>query len=145
MKPENVLWSSGGGVLKVTDFGLAHTLEANRLTRAAGYPSPKVMRGDGADLGADVHSVGVMLRLPNEVQMGEWLEKNGDVGLSELQFGDAALRGLINKMLRTRMASRPFASFGDAQRRAVLWAAVAFSPQLLYCCRWVSEQEQMMC
>jgi len=73
------------------------------------------MRGDGADLRADVHSVGVMLCLPsdrmtNEVQMGEWLEKNGDVGLSELQFGDAALRGLINKMLRTRMADRPYAS-----------------------------------
>ena len=46
MKPANVLRSGndgpdgGGGVLKIMDFGFAHTLETSRLTRPVVFDTP---------------------------------------------------------------------------------------------------------
>ena len=71
----------------------------------------------------------------NEVLVIEWPQKNGGVRLSDVQYEDSALCELINKMLRNeygRSAMCVRASLGDAESRAVPWAALR-GAALIWC------------
>jgi tetratricopeptide (TPR) repeat protein len=64
IKPENVLITPGG-VLKITDFGLAATLaevkHGDQPRGTPGYMSPEQLRGEPLTIRSDVYGFGVML------------------------------------------------------------------------------------
>ncbi len=66
VKPQNVLIDSEGRA-KVTDFGIARTLEADGLTKTGrvlgttDYVAPEQAMGQGVDSRSDIYSLGVLL------------------------------------------------------------------------------------
>jgi serine/threonine protein kinase len=67
IKPLNLLLGSDG-TLKISDFGVARTLDGTRLTQAgwivgtAAYLAPEQARGEETTPAADVYALGVVLR-----------------------------------------------------------------------------------
>jgi tetratricopeptide (TPR) repeat protein len=83
LKPSNILVSAEG-IVKLTDFGLAHSSRNQSLLKAAGTPaymSPEVISGQMPDGRSDLYSLGVLLylifagRLPFEAPTTEELVK----------------------------------------------------------------------
>ncbi|HYY74306.1 MAG TPA: protein kinase, partial [Solirubrobacterales bacterium] len=66
VKPQNVLIDSDGRA-KVTDFGIARSLESDGLTKTGrvlgttDYVSPEQAMGQGVDARSDIYSLGVLL------------------------------------------------------------------------------------
>ena len=66
VKPQNVLLAEGGEV-KVTDFGIARTLDVDGLTQTgtvmgtSDYIAPEQARGDKATAQTDIYSLGIVL------------------------------------------------------------------------------------
>ena len=66
VKPANVLVNFAAGVVKLTDFGVAHVTDASRtrtglVLGTPCYMSPEQMVGDRVDGRADLYSLGVVL------------------------------------------------------------------------------------
>jgi serine/threonine protein kinase len=67
VKPQNLLLASDG-TLKISDFGVARTLDGTRLTQTgwivgtASYLAPEQARGEEATPAVDVYALGVVLR-----------------------------------------------------------------------------------
>lgn len=85
LKPSNIRVDLSRGVLKLTDFGISHVLDAS-LTRTGltlgtpAYMAPELLRGDKATAAADTWALGVLLfellsgRRPHqEASLGELL------------------------------------------------------------------------
>jgi serine/threonine-protein kinase len=78
VKPGNLLMSSGTGITKLADFGIAKAAEQTRITQVgsvlgtAAYLSPEQARGEEAGPASDTYSLGVCAyqfltgRLPHE-------------------------------------------------------------------------------
>lgn len=66
LKPENLLLTSGG-LLKIGDFGIARSVDHQKLTKTgmlvgtAGYMSPEQARGDDIDQRSDLFTAGIIL------------------------------------------------------------------------------------
>ncbi len=83
LKPSNILVDESG-ILKLSDFGLAHSSKNQSLARKAGTPaymSPEVISGQMPDGRSDLYSLGVLLyqiftsRLPFQASTTEELVK----------------------------------------------------------------------
>lgn len=66
LKPENLLYTSSGpgGIIKISDFGLARFFDEDVMTTACGTPgyvAPEILEGRGYGLEVDFWSVGVIL------------------------------------------------------------------------------------
>jgi len=67
IKPANILIADDGGVVKLTDFGIARVSDATRLTSTGlavgtlAYMSPEQVRADAVDARSDLYSLGLTL------------------------------------------------------------------------------------
>jgi tetratricopeptide (TPR) repeat protein len=86
IKPDNILIAKGG-LVKLTDFGLAKSGD-NRLTRTGtsmgtpSYMSPEQVLGKDADARSDIYSMGLVL---HELLTGQTVFREGDVLERQLQ------------------------------------------------------------
>jgi predicted Ser/Thr protein kinase len=80
LKPDNILLSKGG-LVKLTDFGLAKAEDAritqsNMIMGTPCYMAPEQARGDEADARSDIYAMGLLLY---EALTGQVVFKDGDV------------------------------------------------------------------
>lgn len=80
LKPDNILLAKGG-LVKLTDFGLAKAEDAritksNMIMGTPCYMAPEQARGDEADARSDIYAMGLLLY---ETLTGEVVFKDGDV------------------------------------------------------------------
>jgi calcium/calmodulin-dependent protein kinase I len=66
LKPENLLYTSSGpgGIIKISDFGLARFFDEDLMTTACGTPgyvAPEILEGRGYGLEVDFWSLGVII------------------------------------------------------------------------------------
>ncbi|GEM_PF-559442 len=127
VKPENVM--IGGGVVKLTDFGIAHMINFEEMTvtgtlvGSPAFMSPEHIEGRGADLRADVFSLGTLFyylttgELPFRGQTAHALLKN----ILEVRYRPAhevtpavgdEVSAIIGKCLRRNPMER-FSSCGE--------------------------------
>jgi eukaryotic-like serine/threonine-protein kinase len=133
VKPDNVLLSkpsTAGPVVKLTDFGIAHTAAApaitatHVLTGTPAYFAPETARGEGTDARTDVYSLGATLYAaveghpPFGTDDGNVLEL-----LAKIMRGGAPVSeraGPLAELLRRLTADDPAARPTAAQARAAL-------------------------
>ena len=66
LKPQNIMWETGSGRILVMDFGLAKTLEGNRMTQTGAmvgtmeYMSPEQALAGNLDQRSDIFSLGLI-------------------------------------------------------------------------------------
>jgi serine/threonine protein kinase len=120
VKPQNLLWRHDG-VVKVSDFGIAQTVEGTALT-ATGlvlgtlpYVAPERLRGSGAVSGAaDVYAVGAVLyeliagRPPYRADaVGELLDAQRDGAPDPLREHTPDLPEQVDSALLSCLAAEP--------------------------------------
>ncbi len=138
VKPDNVLLSrpsAAGPVVKLTDFGIAHTAAApaitatHVLTGTPAYFAPETARGEGTDARSDVYSLGATLYAaveghpPFGADTGNVLALLARIGRGEAPVPRRA--GPLADVLRRLMADDPAARPTASQAHAVLRAIAA--------------------
>lgn len=134
IKPANVIVDLPTGSLKITDFGLARTVDAERtrtgvVLGSPAYLAPEQLAGAPATPAGDLYALGVTLfqlltgRLPHEgLSMGELLRRiaqHDAPDVRTLQPGvPDALAGLVARLTDRRPAARPASAVEVAQALA---------------------------
>jgi tRNA A-37 threonylcarbamoyl transferase component Bud32 len=126
LKPENVLVGSGG-VLKLTDFGIARLLDTESLTvtgtllGSPAYMAPEYINGEIPDARADIFSFGAMMyqlvtgKLPFAAPSPHALLKRIAAGeYTPADQENPKTHALIARMIRRCMANRPEDRYGSA-------------------------------
>jgi TonB family protein len=127
IKPENILIDRRG-TAKVMDFGIAHAVGAERLTREKAligtieYMPPERIQGGQVDNRSDIYSIGMVLfevltgRLPysvtSEYEVMKWHVESAPPPLSHFIQAPAALDEIVQKASAKRPEDR-FASCED--------------------------------
>ncbi len=126
LKPSNIL-VTGGGEVRLLDFGVARLLQADEetgsLTRVYGraltpeYASPELLRGKTVDVRSDIYSLGAVL---HELLTGARPGEAPSQGTPKPGL-TAALHGIVTMAMAADPAHRypDAASFAAALRRAV--------------------------
>jgi eukaryotic-like serine/threonine-protein kinase len=135
VKPDNVLLSrpsAAGPVVKLTDFGIAHTTAApvitatHVLTGTPAYFAPETARGEGTDSRSDVYSLGAMLYAAVEGNPPFGTDTSNVLALlARIGRGGAPLprrAGPLTDLLRHLTADDPAARPTAAQAHAALRA-----------------------
>jgi serine/threonine protein kinase len=95
LKPENLLLT-WGGILKIGDFGIARTVDSQKLTKTGmlvgtvGYMSPEQAKGEKIDLRSDIFACGTIFY---ELLTGKnpFLADNASGSLMKILSGDVPL------------------------------------------------------
>ncbi len=127
IKPENILIDQRG-TAKVMDFGIAHAVGAQRLTREKAligtieYMPPERIQGGQVDNRSDIYSIGMVLfevltgRLPysvtSEYEVMKWHVESAPPPLSHFIQAPAALDEIVQKASAKRPEDR-YASCED--------------------------------
>ncbi len=121
IKPSNLIYDNTSGILKITDFGVAHYMGTNRATDkilgSPSYMSPEQLTGRVVDGRSDLFSLGVVLfhlltgRLPFiSPDMREMMKKiimQPHPALSSLRCHlPPSLENVVNKLLEKKVKSR---------------------------------------
>lgn len=131
IKPANVIVDLPTGSVKITDFGLAHTADAERtqtgvVLGSPAYLAPEQLAGAAATPAGDLYALGITLfqlltgRLPHDgLSMGELLRRIAQESVPDvrsLQPGvPAPLAELVGALTRHRAAARPASAAEVAQ------------------------------
>jgi serine/threonine protein kinase len=121
IKPENILISSNKGLLKITDFGLAKSLQSSaNLTRSGEilgtpyYLSPEQCEGGSTDARSDIYSLGVTFFYMLTGKLPFQGETPIGIAVARLRFDPPLPRGLrpdipedVEKMIMKMMARAP--------------------------------------
>jgi serine/threonine-protein kinase len=145
IKPANLLFSPGGGRLKIADFGCAHLSDAERsrsgvLAGTPAYMAPEQLAGSAVDGRCDLYALGVVLfelltgRLPFEAgTMGELLQAitaQAPPSLTTLRPElPPALGVLLDRLLAKRAEDRP--ADGLEVARTLRRVAAGLAPALV--------------
>ncbi len=138
VKPDNVLLSrpsAAGPVVKLTDFGIAHTAAApaitatHVLTGTPAYFAPETARGEGTDARSDVYSLGATLYAAVEGQPPFGSDTGNVLALlARIGRGGAPLpqrAGPLTDLLRHLTADDPAARPTATQAHAALRSMAA--------------------
>lgn len=134
IKPANVIVDLPTGSVKITDFGLARTADAERtrtgvVLGSPAYLAPEQLAGAAATPAGDLYALGITLfqllagRLPHDgVSMGELLHRIAQQDTPDvrtLQPGvPEPLAGLVGRLTDRRPAARPASATEVAQTLA---------------------------
>ncbi|TQM38386.1 serine/threonine-protein kinase [Pseudonocardia cypriaca] len=136
VKPDNVLLSrpsAAGPVVKLTDFGIAHTAAApaitatHVLTGTPAYFAPETARGEGTDARSDVYSLGATLyaavegRPPFGTDTGNVLALLARIGRGGAPLPQKAgpLAEVLRHLTADDPAARPTATQAHTALRAI--------------------------
>ncbi|MHA6621633.1 serine/threonine-protein kinase [Pseudonocardia sp. DLS-67] len=136
VKPDNVLLSrpsAAGPVVKLTDFGIAHTAAAPAITAThvvtgtPAYFAPETARGEGTDSRSDVYSLGATLyaavegRPPFGADSGNVLALLARIGRGGAPVAERAgpLREVLRHLTADDPAARPTAAQAHEALRAI--------------------------
>jgi tRNA A-37 threonylcarbamoyl transferase component Bud32 len=136
VKPDNVLLSrpsAAGPVVKLTDFGIAHTAASpaitatHVLTGTPAYFAPETARGEGTDARSDVYSLGATLyaavegRPPFDTDAGDVLALLARIGRGGVPRPRRAgpLTDLLGRLTADDPDARPTAAGAHAALREI--------------------------
>jgi hypothetical protein len=136
VKPDNVLLSrpsAAGPVVKLTDFGIAHSAAApaitatHALTGTPAYFAPETARGEGTDLRTDVYSLGATLYAAVEGEPPFGADTGNVLALlARIARGGAPdsrragpLADVLRRLMADDPAARPTAAQADAALRRI--------------------------
>ncbi|QYN39005.1 serine/threonine protein kinase [Pseudonocardia sp. DSM 110487] len=136
VKPDNVLLSrpsAAGPVVKLTDFGIAHSAAApaitatHVLTGTPAYFAPETARGEGTDARSDVYSLGATLYAaveghpPFDTDTGDVLALLARIGRGGVPRPQRAgpLTDLLGRLTADDPAARPTAAQAQAALREI--------------------------
>jgi hypothetical protein len=145
VKPDNVLLSrpsAAGPVVKLTDFGIAHTATAPALTAThvltgtPAYFAPETARGEGTDARSDVYSLGATLFAavegspPFGSDTGNVLALLARIGRGGVPAARRAgpLTDLLGRLMADDPAARPTAAQAHDALRLIASGLIASGP-----------------
>jgi serine/threonine-protein kinase len=146
IKPENILIDRRGTV-KVMDFGIAHAVGAQRLTREKAligtieYMAPERIQGGQIDNRGDIYSMGVLLfelltgRLPynstSEYEIMKWHVEGALPPLSQFGHAPAELDQIVHKAAAKKPEDRYASCEAMAEALRVFCAATGLDSKLV--------------
>jgi tRNA A-37 threonylcarbamoyl transferase component Bud32 len=147
VKPDNVLLSlpsAAGPVVKLTDFGIAHTSASpaitatHVLTGTPAYFAPETARGEGTDTRSDVYSLGATLYAAVEGHPPFGSDPENVLALlarigrggTPLPQRAGPLTELLRHLTADDPAARPTATQAHEALRAIATGAIAAGPVL---------------
>ena len=137
VKPANVLVNLDAGTVKLTDFGIAHVIDASRtrtglVLGTPCYMSPEQMVGDRVDGRADLYSLGVVLyqlltgTLPHRAaSMGQLMQQIANEVAPDVRTVAAHLPETLARIVARALEKRPEARYPDGDQFAADLLAAA--------------------
>lgn len=140
LKPANVMVDWPSDTVKLTDFGLARTVDAAQtgtgvVLGSPAYMAPEQLAGNVPTVQTDLYALGVMLfqllagRLPHEAaSMGELLRQVASVPAPDLRTLNPRISPAVAQLVARLLARRSHERPADAAEVAQRLVAIAGSP-----------------